>query len=94
MAELVVEVAYARPDTQFLAAVELPAGACVRDAIARSGVLEAFAELELESLDVGIFSQRCSLQQSLEPGDRVEIYRPLVIDPKEARRQRAKKGAS
>lgn len=88
-----VEVAYARPETQRLVELLMDVPATVRDAINASGLLEEFPELELESLGTGIFSKPAALEDQLKDGDRVEIYRPLVIDPKEARRQRANKGA-
>ncbi|GAB6141293.1 RnfH family protein [Methylosoma difficile] len=88
---LAVEVAYAKPEQQFLLALSVPEGATVADAIAASGVLAQFPELAGSELTVGIFAQACPLQQALKAGDRVEIYRPLHNDPKEARRQRAAK---
>ena len=78
-----IEVVYARPDAAEVRAVDLPAGATVRDALAVCG-------FQLEpTQSVGVFGKRVPLDQRLAPGDRVEIYRPLLIDPKEARRQRA-----
>ena len=87
-AVIAVEVAYARPDTQFLKRLNVPAGSRLEDAVRRSGVLERFPEIELESGCVGIFGRRCALDQALADGDRVEIYRPLTADPKDARRAR------
>jgi putative ubiquitin-RnfH superfamily antitoxin RatB of RatAB toxin-antitoxin module len=86
-----VEVAYAKPDEQALLSVELEEGATAEAAIRRSGVLERFPEIDLETGKIGIFSKPCKLDQVLRAGDRVEIYRPLIADPKEARRQRAAK---
>jgi putative ubiquitin-RnfH superfamily antitoxin RatB of RatAB toxin-antitoxin module len=63
----------------------------VRDAITRSGVLSDFPEIDLDSAAVGIFGERANLDDALEENDRVEIYRPLTVDPKEARRRRARK---
>lgn len=89
MAEpVVVEVVYASADRQRLCRVDVPAGASVAAAIAASGLVEEFG-LDEETLDVGIWSQRASLDTRVMPGDRIEIYRPLKIDPKLARRQRA-----
>lgn len=76
-------------------AVETPVllapGASALDAIRASGVLERFAELDLALLPVGIWGRACTLETRLVDGDRVEIYRPLALDPKEARRLRARR---
>ncbi len=86
-----VEVAYAGGDgRQYLLPVVVPAGATVVVAIERSGILGQCPDIDLTRNRVGIFSRLCGLDTVLEDGDRVEIYRPLLIDPKEARRQRAK----
>ncbi len=86
---LEVEVAYALPDRQFLKRVRLPEGSTVRAAIEASGVLQAFPVIDLESAPVGIFSRRTTLDTVLSSSDRVEIYRPLIVSPGEARRERA-----
>lgn len=85
-----VVVAYALPDDQRLVALELPAGATAREAIERSGLLAAFPDLDPDADGIGVFSQPVSPDTPLEDGDRVEIYRPLQIDPKAQRRARAK----
>ena len=87
-----VEVAYARPDEQVILALEVPAGTTVEAAIRRSGVLERFPEIDLSTNKVGVFGKVGKLDQELVRGDRVEIYRPLIADPKEARKQRAAEG--
>lgn len=88
-----VEVAFARPDVQVLLEVSLPAGADVRSAIERSGILERFPEIDLGGRNkVGIFGRLVKLDQPLRSGDRVEIYRPLTADPREVRRRRAREG--
>lgn len=84
-----VEVVYARPDQQVLLRLALPSGSTVGEAIRQSGLLERFPEIDLARDGVGIFSQRAQLGDVLHPGDRVELYRPLAVDPKQARRQRA-----
>ena len=84
-----VEVVYATPERQALYAVSVAAGATVRDAIERSGVLAAFPEIDLASNRVGIHGKLVTLATPLSDDDRVEILRPLQADPKEARRQRA-----
>jgi hypothetical protein len=84
-----VEVVYALPERQALLAAELPAGSTVAAAIEASGVREQFPGMEIDPASVGIFSRKVTLDRVLQDGDRVEIYRPLKADPKEARRQRA-----
>ncbi|MDX1497037.1 MAG: RnfH family protein [Salinisphaeraceae bacterium] len=85
-----VEVAYARPDEQAILTVDVPQGAQVREAIERSGILDRFPEINLDAAKVGIFGKAMPMTQPLKAGDRVEIYRPLIADPKESRRNRAK----
>jgi hypothetical protein len=80
---------YALPQGQWVQPVELQCGATVQTAIECSGLLQAIPELRLQELEVGIFHRRCGLDARLRAGDRVEIYRPLQLDPKEARRMRA-----
>jgi hypothetical protein len=87
-----VEVAYALPAHQSLLRVQLAEGATVEDAIRASGVLEAFPEIDLANNKVGIFSKLVKLDETLRDKDRVEIYRPLIADPKEVRRKRAEEG--
>lgn len=84
-----IEVAYATPEQQVIVALELPENSTVETAINAADLLTRFPEIELSA--VGIFGKVCELHQRLKTGDRVEIYRPLHNDPKEARRQRAKK---
>lgn len=87
-----VEVAYARPDEQAVIPVEVEAGTSAREAVARSGILERFPEIDLDSSKLGIFGKLTKPDTVLRPGDRVEIYRPLIADPKEVRRRRAAEG--
>lgn len=89
---IAVEVAFAEPHRQFLRRVELPAGATVGDAIRASGV-ERECGIEASALDAGIWSKPASRDATLREGDRVELYRPLRVDPKEARRRRAERTA-
>lgn len=84
-----VEVAYARARAQALIPVQGQPGMTLRDAIERSGVLERFPEIDLDVNKVGIFGKVAKLDQALQEGDRVEIYPPLIADPKQARKQRA-----
>ena len=84
-----VEVVYAQPVAADAVSVNLPAGATLRDAVVASGVLQRHPEIALEKQAFGIFGKRAALDARLSPGDRVEVYRALAIDPKEARRRRA-----
>ncbi len=90
MAEM-IEVAYALPHRQWLIPVSFKEGMTIRSAIVQSGLLEEIDGLELNRCKVGVFGELGHLDQLVQPGDRVEIYRPLTIDPKEARRQRVHK---
>jgi len=87
-----VEVAYALAEEQCIIAVTLPAGSTVRQAIENSGILQRYPQIDADAGNVGILSKLVDLDDIVESGDRVEIYRPLLIDPKETRRKRA--GAS
>ena len=86
-----VEVAYAQPDSQKIITVKVLPNATIEDAIEASEIASIFPEIDLSKVKVGVFSKPASLETRLSPGDRVEIYRPLIIDPKEARRLRARK---
>jgi hypothetical protein len=88
-ARLRVSVVYLRPGLAFERTMLLPAPATVGEAIEASDVRRQVPELAAVPLEVGVFSQRRTLADALHDGDRVEIYRPLTIDPKEARRIRA-----
>ena len=89
---ITVEVAYARPDEQMILTVEVGAGVTLRQAIEQSGIMEYFTDIDLDQAKVGIFGKLKKLDETLRPGDRVEIYRPLIADPKEVRKQRAAAG--
>lgn len=89
---ITVEVVYALPLQQPLLHVQLAEGATVEDAIRTSGVLEAFPDIDLAKNKVGIFSKLVKLDETVRDRDRVEIYRPLIADPKEVRRKRAEEG--
>jgi putative ubiquitin-RnfH superfamily antitoxin RatB of RatAB toxin-antitoxin module len=84
-----VEVAYATPVRQEIIEVSVRPGTTVEQVIRASGVLERFPEIDLTRQHVGIFGETARLQDAVHDGDRVEIYRPLLADPKEARRTRA-----
>lgn len=90
MAEsLAVEVVLATPAKQILLALRVDAGATVGDAIAASGIASRFPELAVDDMPTGIWGKPVSRQSAVSDGDRIELYRPLEIDPREARRQRA-----
>ncbi|MCS2152347.1 RnfH family protein [Scandinavium goeteborgense] len=92
-AKLTVEVVYALPEKQYLHKVSLEEGATVEQAIVTSGLMRLRPEIDLTSNKVGIWSRAVKLQDAVHDGDRVEIYRPLIADPKALRRQRAEKSA-
>ena len=89
---LTVEVACALPRRQLILELQVDQGTTAEQAIRASGILEQFPEIDLASSKVGIFGKPCKLTDRLHEGDRVEIYRPLIADPKEIRKQRAAKG--
>lgn len=86
-----VEVVFALPDKQTLLDVVVAAGSSVEEVIQESGMLQRYPEIDLTQNAVGIWNRTCKLSDTVEDGDRVEIYRPLIADPKEARRRRAEK---
>lgn len=89
MPDIRVEVVYALPERQYLRTVSLEAGGTVEQAIRASGLLELRPDIDLMKNKVGIYSRPVKLGDKLNDGDRIEIYRPLIADPKELRRQRA-----
>lgn len=92
METIQIEVAYAKPDMQVIIPLELTSNTSVEQAIETSGLLKEFKEIDLDKNKVGIFSKPCTLKTTLREGDRVEIYRPLIADPKKIRKQRAAQG--
>jgi putative ubiquitin-RnfH superfamily antitoxin RatB of RatAB toxin-antitoxin module len=88
---ILVEVAFALPHKQALLSVSVPVDATVQQAIQQSGVLRMFPEIDLTLHKVGIWSRTVRLTDSLKAGDRIEIYRPLIADPKDLRKRRADK---
>ncbi len=87
-----IEVVYALPQKQEYISVKLPPGAVLRQAIEASGLLQKYPEIDLAKNKVGIFAKLAKLDAVLREQDRVEIYRPLIADPKEVRKQRAAEG--
>lgn len=90
---LSVEVAYARPDRQEIVSLKVPESTSMREAVVLSGISEIFPEIEPDAIDMGIFGKfiKNPGTHELREGDRVELYRPLKIDPKQARLNRARK---
>jgi putative ubiquitin-RnfH superfamily antitoxin RatB of RatAB toxin-antitoxin module len=84
-----VEVVYALRDRQVLLTLEVEEGTSARQAVERSGILQRFPEIELARAGLGIFGRVVALETPLRDGDRVEIYRPLIAEPKQGRRERA-----
>lgn len=89
MERLRIEVVYALPDAQHVLVVGLAAGSTVADALQASRICAQHPEIDLSRQEVGIFGRRVRLNHPLRQGDRVEIYRALVADPKSTRRRRA-----
>ena len=87
--EIDIEVAYAGEETQAVVRLKVPDRTSIAEAIGRSGLLQDFSEIDLNVNKVGIFAELRGLDSQVQPGDRVEIYRPLITNPKEARRRRA-----
>ena len=87
-----VEVCYALADKQFLVKVKLPEGATLQQALEASGILAKHPEIDLKKNKFGVFAKLSKLDTVLRDRDRVEIYRPLIADPKEVRKQRAAEG--
>lgn len=90
--KITVEVAYALPDRQSLIEVQVDAGSTVEQAIMQSGILKHYPEIDLTQNPVGIWNTRKTLTEVLRDKDRVEIYRPLIADPKEVRKKMAAEG--
>lgn len=86
---LSLSVAYAEPEHQWVVELSLPAGSTVRDALQAVALRPPFSELSWERMPVGIYGEPATLAQPLSNHDRVELYRPLAMDPKAARRLRA-----
>ena len=85
-----IEICYAHRDKQVLLPQKIAAGTAVGEAIKQSGILEQCPDIDLTVNKVGIFGKVCRLDQIINDTDRIEIYRPLIADPKAIRRQRAR----
>jgi uncharacterized protein len=89
---LSIEVVYALPEKQEIITVKLPVGATARQAIEATGLLQKYPEIDLAKNKLGVFAKLSKPDAVLRDRDRVEIYRPLIADPKEVRKQRAAEG--
>ena len=87
-----IEIAYATPERQKIIECEVDPGVSPRQAVRQSAIRQYFAEIDPETCDLGVFGKPVAEDYTLVDGDRIEIYRPLIADPKEVRRQRAAKG--
>ena len=87
-----VEVVYALPERQAVIQLDIAPEATIEAVIQQSGILQQFPEIDLAKNKVGVFGKLGKLTDTLHSGDRVEIYRPLIADPKEVRKQRAAQG--
>ena len=89
--EILVEIAYALPEEQVIISIKVPSKSDVKQAIEKSGIQIKFPSIDLSKNKVGIFGKKTTLDHVLKNRDRIEIYRPLILDPKEMRRKRAAK---
>ncbi len=87
-----VEVAYAKLDEQVILELDVEPGITAQQVVEKSGILQHFPEIDLAKNKIGIFGKAAKLDVKLNAGDRVEIYRPLIADPKEQRKKRAAAG--
>jgi hypothetical protein len=87
-----VEVVYALPQKQEIFTLRLPAGSTVREAVEACGIMQKYPEIDLTKNKLGVFAKLAKADAPLRDRDRVEIYRPLLADPKEVRKQRAAQG--
>lgn len=87
--KLHIEVCYALPEEQKLLRIEVAVGTSAAQAVADSGILKFFPEIDTNNLELGIYNVTVENEMLLKDGDRVEIYRPLLADPKEVRKRRA-----
>ncbi len=89
--QISVEVAFALPERQSLLSVTVPIGSTVQQVIEISGILISYPEIKLDVNKVGIWSRTVKLDEMVKQGDRIEVYRALIADPKDMRRRRAEK---
>jgi len=89
---MIVEVAYALPEKQSIISLEVEEGTTIKEAIEASGILDTYDQIDLTRDKIGIFSKFATFETVLREKDRIEIYRPLIADPKKVRKERAAKG--
>lgn len=89
---ITIEVAYALPNEQTLLAFEVEQDTTIKEAIMHSGILEKYPVIDVENVKVGIFGKLKKMSDKVREKDRIEIYRPLIADPKEVRKKRAAAG--
>ena len=89
--EILVEVAYSLSEKQVIISIKVPTKFNVKQAIEKSGIQKKFPSIDLSKNKVGIFGKKTKLDHPLNDRDRIEFYRPLILDPKEMRRKRAAK---
>jgi putative ubiquitin-RnfH superfamily antitoxin RatB of RatAB toxin-antitoxin module len=87
--QLDIEIVYALPEQQTLLSVQVPEGSTVADGVTLSGILERHPDIDFARSKLGLFGKLSKADALLRDHDRIEIYRPLIADPKEVRRQRA-----
>lgn len=90
--KITIEVAYATPQKQAIVECKVDGGTSLRDAVRESRIDLQFPQIDIDNCDLGVFGRLVTADYELNDGDRIEIYRPLIADPKEVRRQRAAKG--
>lgn len=91
---IAIEICYALPDVQTVLSIEVEPQTSIRQAIEQSGIIGMHSEIDLSTLAVGVFGKIAALDTPVQPGDRVEIYRALIVDPKLARQRRVEKSRS
>lgn len=87
-----IEIAYATPDQQLILEQDIELGTSPREAVLQSEINQYFPEIDKQNCDIGLFGKAFRPDHEMESGDRIEIYRPLLADPKEVRKRRAKQG--
>ena len=87
-----VEIVYALPDEQVILTEAVPKGTAIKDVLIKSNLFEIYPELVLDEMEVGIFGKLVKMDQGARDRDRIEIYRPLIADPKEVRKRKAAEG--
>lgn len=87
-----IEIAYARPEQQRIVRLQVPVGSSVRQVLLQSGLGDEFAEIDIQHCPIGVFGREITDDYVIRAGDRIEIYRPLEREPRDARRELAARG--